>query len=124
MPPTTKAARTARSGKSSLRRNTRSFQAALRPPVMRSPTSSPLAVVDAEDRVLGEVEVEHQTAPLAVLRDVGDPPLLALARRKTGDLHPDELDPPADPLLRHQPGERLDELGLAVALDPGDAHDL
>ena len=58
----------------------------------------------------------------AVLGDVGGAELGDLARRHAGGVAPEDLDAPAD--LAAHPGDRLDELALAVALDAGDAEDL
>src|SRR5205085_2195655 len=82
------------------------------------------AVVYAEDGVLGEVEVEQKAAPVAVFGHVCDAQFVALARAGTRDVVPLELHRAADLRRRHESGERLDKLRLAVTLDSGDADDL
>ncbi len=80
-------------------------------------------VVAVEHGVLGDAEVLDHAGALAVLGDVGDARrwrsralarVMSLRRRK--------VTVPAGDAA--QAGERLDQLGLAVALDPGDADDL
>ena len=81
-----------------------------------------LAVVVQRD-VLGEREVEHEAAALAVLRDVAEPGLEVIsARSRCVTSSPPTTTRPASG--RAQAGERLDQLGLAVAVDAGDADDL
>ena len=79
-------------------------------------------VVVVQGDVLGEREVEHEPAALAVLRDVAEPRVEAVAAALVGDVLVADLDPARrDPA---QAGERVDQLGLAVAVDAGDPDDL
>ena len=75
-----------------------------------------------EREVLGEAEVEDEPAPLAVLGDVTEPLVDVVARVAPREVlaahdHTAGLD-------LAQPGERVDQLRLAVAVDAGDADDL
>ena len=82
-------------------------------------------VVIAEDRILVLLEGEHQADMVAVLRHMGEAAVAQLAG--IGDA--DDVDRLA---VEHDPaghgaadaGDRLDQLGLAVAGDAGDADDL
>ena len=81
-----------------------------------------LLVVVVQHQVLGEREVEHEATALAVLRNVAHAEIDDLAR-------PGARDVPSRQLHRAggrppQPGEDLDELGLAVAVDARDTDDL
>ena len=69
-------------------------------------------------------KLEHQPVALAVLGDVRDAQLddVAAGRRASRDVLADQ-DRPV-PAIVPQAGERLDQLGLAVALHAGDADDL
>ena len=80
-----------------------------------------LRVVVQRD-VLGDRELEHEPAPLAVLRDVPDARVEHLARARVAQLTAGDLIAPA--LGLHQAGDRVDQLRLAVAVDAGDADDL
>ena len=82
-----------------------------------------LAVVVERD-VLGDREVEHEAAPLAVLRDVAEAGVEVLARaRRCVTSSPAERRRARSSALP-QAGDRVDELGLAVAVDAGDPDDL
>ena len=73
-------------------------------------------------QVLGQRELEHEPTPLAVFGDVPDASLDALARAAVADVATADGDRPR--LGPAQPRDRLDQLGLAVPVDAGDAHDL
>ena len=80
-----------------------------------------VAVVVQRD-VLGERELEHEPAPLPVLGDVPEP-RVERARASA----PVTSSPPTRDRARSalaQAGERVDQLGLAVAVDARDADDL
>ena len=81
-----------------------------------------LVPVLVEPDVLGEREVEDEPALLPVLGDVADPLVEALAGRVARDVLAGDADDAA--LGLRQPGERVDQLGLAVPVDAGDADDL
>ena len=59
---------------------------------------------------------------MAVLGDVADAEVDDLARSRTGHVAPGDDDAAGRGLA--QPGEHLDQLGLPVAVDAGDADDL
>ena len=80
-----------------------------------------LRVVVQRD-VLGDRELEHEAAPLTVLRDVPDARIEHLARTRVAQLAPRDLDRAA--LGPHQAGDRVDQLRLAVAVDAGEPDDL
>ena len=81
-----------------------------------------LMVVVVEGDVLRQREVEHEPAPLPVLRNVAEPRVEAVAAAVVGDV----LVPDDDSPRFHLPeaGDGVDQLGLAVAVDAGEAHDL
>ena len=79
-------------------------------------------VVVVEGDVLGQREVEHEPAPLPVLRDVAEPGVEAVAAALVRDVLVPDDDPPGFHLA--EAGDRVDQLGLAVAVDAGDADDL
>jgi len=91
-------------------------------PVHADAVAVGLGVVAVEHQVLGDVECENQAEPLTVLRDVGDVGIVHRTGRGQGHVDSIELDVTAQRI--DEPGERLDQLGLAVALDPGDPNDL
>ncbi len=64
----------------------------------------------------------QQAVPGAVLGDVADPGLAAVQRAGVAEVASREQHPPAR--RPTHPHDRLDELGLPVALDPGDAEHL
>lgn len=66
--------------------------------------------------------LEEQSVALAVLRDVPDAGLADLAGVPVGDVGVAEEDEPRGGLAH--PHDDLDQLGLAIALDPGDAEHL
>ena len=72
--------------------------------------------------VLGERELEHEPAALAVLRNVTQPGVEDVSRRRVVELAAPDADDAA--LGPAQAGERLDQLGLAVPVYAGDADDL
>ena len=80
-----------------------------------------MAVVVQRD-VLGERELEHEAAPLAVLGDVAHAGVEHLARGVVRDVLAVDLDSAAGRVP--QAGERLDQLALAVAVDAGEPDDL
>ena len=87
----------------------------------RAPGVRPLGLV-AEHLVLPERCLEQQPVPLAVLGHVAEPRLAPTPGRPRGDVLAAEADATGVDLAEaHQ---HLDELGLAVALDAGDADDL
>src|SRR5687768_17457324 len=76
----------------------------------------------AEDAVLPQRGFEEQAVAVAVLGDVADAVLAAPAGGPAGDVlagHPDHTGVGA-----LEADERVDQLGLPVALDTGDAQDL
>ena len=81
-----------------------------------------LAVVGVEDVVLGDGHRGDQPVATAVLGDVRDAQVRDLARRRLLDVVAG--DRRLAGVERAQPGDRLDQLGLAVALDAGDHDDL
>ena len=76
----------------------------------------------AEDPVLPQRRLEQQAVAVAVLGNVGDAALAALARVPAGDVTFAEHD--ASRLGSTHAHDRLDELGLPVALDSGQPDDL
>ena len=74
--------------------------------------------------VLGDRELEHEAAALAVLRDVPDAGVEHLARRRVRGRRPCPATLIVPSASGAEPGERVDQLGLAVAVDAGDADDL
>src|SRR5579884_1229399 len=72
--------------------------------------------------VLRDRELEHEPAPLPVLRDMAEPGVQHAPRILTGAVAAADHDPAARDLL--QPRDRVDQLGLSVAVDAGDADDL
>ncbi|GDY63289.1 hypothetical protein SAV14893_026820 [Streptomyces avermitilis] len=76
----------------------------------------------AEDAVLPERGLQEQAVAVAVLGDVTDALLAALAGGPRRDVLAQEADRAGVGVL--EADQRVDELGLAVALDTGDAHDL
>ena len=79
--------------------------------------------VVVEREVLGEREVEDEPAGMAVLGDVPDPGVVGhLAGRRVLELTPGDDHPPRGSVA--EPGECVDQLGLAVVVDPGDPDDL
>ena len=80
-------------------------------------------VVLAQRQVLGQREVEHQPAQVAVLGDVRHAGVAGVAHAPPGHLLARRsLMLPDDGVA--QAGDRLDQLVLAVAVDPGERHDL
>ena len=75
-----------------------------------------------ELHVLGDRELEHEPAPLSVLRDV--PEARVEHRRALGRSTSPAGDDDAPTLPLAQARERLDQLALAVAVDACDADDL
>ena len=77
-----------------------------------------------KDEVLRQREVEHETAALAVLRDVAHAGLEDRRARRVSPTCrlPADRDGAADGCRR--PVSTVDQLGLAVAVDAGDADDL
>ena len=80
------------------------------------------AAVAVEHEVVGDRERRDQTVLAAVLGHVADAQLVDLARRQPADVGAVDRDAAAD--ARAHPGDRLDQLALAVALHAGDAEDL
>ena len=109
MPPRTSNSFSSRLAASSIRRRDEQAPPRARPVV-------------AQREVLGEVEVQHEAAPVAVLGDVADAGLARAARVGAGD----RLAADADVARRDVPqaGDRLDELALAVAVDARERDDL
>src|SRR5919109_973219 len=93
-----------------------------RPRVGRAPPGERLALLLAEDRVLGDQHLQDHAAGVAVLGDVGDAMLAPGAHVGPGQLVVVQVDPAG--VGRDQPDQGLDQLGLAVALDPGQPVDL
>ena len=93
----------------------------LHPPRGEHPPAR-LALVLAQGEVLGEREVEDEAAPVAVLGDVADAGAQRALDAAARDLGPVDRDRAALGLA--QAGDRLDQLGLAVAVDAGHADDL
>ncbi len=79
-------------------------------------------VVVVQRDVLGERELEDEAAALAVLGNVAQPRVEHLARRRVVELAAADAHDAAR--RAGQAGERFDQLGLAVAVDAGDADDL
>ena len=75
----------------------------------------------AEDPVLPERRLQQQTLAVPVLGDVADPGLAPVPGGQPGDVPLAEPDGAGG---RAQAHDRVDQLGLAVALDPGDAEHL
>ena len=73
----------------------------------------------AQAEVLGEREVEHEPAAVAILGDVADAGLEAGPCAVAGDLV--ALGDDAAGRRFHEAGDRLDQLALAVPVDAGDA---
>ena len=119
-------------GSADARRSARMISAARRRIAARSSHDAARAgrdrrpVVHAQNRVLGQIEFEQQAAPVAVLGNVRDARARgARARRAARRCRsPSSATVAGDRAPVHQPGERLDQLGLAVAFDAGDADDL
>ncbi len=77
--------------------------------------------VAVEDEIVGNGELGDEPGAHAVLGDVGDARLVDLARIAAELL---AADPDRPGIHVAHPGDRLDELALAVALDAGDGEDL
>ena len=80
------------------------------------------AAVVVQRDVLGDRELEHEAAPLPVLRNVAEARVVVAERVDVREVvafeaHGARRDRP-------QAAERVDQLGLAVAVDAGDADDL
>ena len=75
-----------------------------------------------EDAVLPQRRLEEEGVAVPVLGDVADAGLADLAGAPVGDVGVAEEDQPGRGLAH--PHDHLDELGLAVSLDAGDAEDL
>jgi hypothetical protein len=75
----------------------------------------------AEDAVLPQRGLQQQAVPVAVLGDVADAVLAPLAGGGVGDVGAVEGDGARVGVAHAHDG--LDQFGLAVALDPGDAED-
>ena len=75
-----------------------------------------------EHQVVGDRVGRDEPVLLAVLGDVADARVVGLVRVGLGEVEVAEGHLPGHDLAH--PGEGLDELALAVALDPGDADDL
>src|SRR5262249_12671876 len=80
------------------------------------------AIVRAEDRVVGQVEFEQQTARVPVFGNVRDAELLDRAGGELADLATFERRAAARGAP--QPGQNLDQFGLPVAFDARNPHDL
>ena len=80
------------------------------------------APVVAQAEVLGEREVEHEAAAVAVLGDVADAGVELAADVGVRDVGAVDADRAGQRAA--QAGERLDELALAVVVDARDADDL
>src|SRR6478736_6247032 len=78
--------------------------------------------VVVEREVLCDRVLEHEPPPLAVLGDVTEAGLEVAVRRLRGDVLAADADRPR--FDRVQAGDRVDQLGLAVPVDPRDADDL
>ena len=85
-------------------------------------TGADLAALQEVDVGTGRAAGEDQAARMPILGHVGESRPIAAGDRVTGDLALADLDCPL--LARTQPGERLDQLGLPVALDSGHSGDL
>ena len=81
-----------------------------------------LLVVAVEHHVVGDREGTDQPVAIAVLGHVADAEIGDGPRVRAGDVVVAEHDGAGH--RRPHAGDRLDELSLAVALDPGDAEDL
>ena len=91
-------------------------------PVHQRPAAERLVVVAGERDVLEHREVLDHPVALAVLGDVGD---AVLRGAGAGTAWVMSVPASAPPRLRaEQPDERLDQLGLPVALHAGDADEL
>ena len=86
------------------------------------PAGELLLAEQVEHQVLAHAEAADVAVVGAVLGDVADPALQALARPVPGDLLAVEEHPSL--VGAHEAQQRLDQLGLPVALDPGDPEDL
>ena len=75
-----------------------------------------------ERHVLGQRELEHEAAALAILRDVADARVEDPVRARVREIS--ACDRKAAALDLSQARERLDQLRLAVAVDAGYADDL
>lgn len=76
----------------------------------------------AEDAVLPERGLQQQSVPVAVLGDDGHPVLAALARRRAGDVRTVQRE--GARVEGPHAHDGVDQFGLAVALDAGDAEHL
>ena len=72
--------------------------------------------------VLGERELEHETSPVPVLGDVAEPLVEMFPCRRPRQLAAVDDDPARGRMA--EPGERVDELRLAVPVDARDPDDL
>ncbi len=79
-------------------------------------------MVVTQGQVLGEREVEHQPAQLAILGDVRQAGVAGRAHAAAADLLAGDGDPAR--LCVAQPRDRLHQLVLAVAVDARQRHDL
>ena len=78
--------------------------------------------VVVQHEVLGERELEYEPAPVPVLRDVTQPVLEERVRARAGQVLAGDGDRARARLA--QAGDRVDQLGLPVAVDAGDRDDL
>ena len=95
---------------------------AIAPRLSAMPLENSSRLVEVEDEVLAHGERADVPVVRAVLGDVADAVLEALPRAVLADVRAVEPDLAGGGL--DQPEQRLDQLGLAVALDAGDAEDL
>src|ERR1041385_4958309 len=79
------------------------------------------AIVRAEDCVVGEIEIEQQSAPMPIFGNVRDGEFFDLSRRKLLALAPIKLDAAARRVPQSR--ENFDQFSLAVAFDARDADD-
>ena len=75
-----------------------------------------------EDEILGEGELEHEPAPLAILRDVPQARFEMVVSVRVREIVTFDHDTPR--ARAAQPRQGIDQLRLAVAVHAGDADDL
>ncbi len=77
--------------------------------------------MNPENRVLSETEIQQQTAPVTILRDMSNTQLSSLARIKSGNVLAFKNHRSRDVRPGNQTSQRFNQLSLAVALNARNA---
>ena len=92
------------------------------PPVNLHAGGDAFVIIAVQHHILGDCEFADHPRFVAILGNMGNPHTVALADAGAGDVLSGKADLAGG--HRGQPGNGLDKLGLAVALDTGDADNL